>query len=129
MYKQVLSATFARGCITALRRSVSEHAAGEGLAGRRLEDFVLAVNEITTNAVLHGGGSGRLRLWWQEDLFWCEVTDDGPGLPLGWISASRAPSGYEPRGRGLWLTRLLCLHVTVVSGPGGTSVRFAATAD
>jgi anti-sigma regulatory factor (Ser/Thr protein kinase) len=126
MGRQVLCTGFAQGRITALRRLVSERAAEEGLAGKRLEDFVLAVNEITTNAVLHGGGGGRLRLWWHEDRLWCEVTDEGPGLPPGWAGASRTPPGYEPRGRGLWLTRLLCDQVTVVSGPGGTSVRFAA---
>lgn len=126
MYRQVLCATFAQGRITALRREVSEHAAGEGLAGKRLEDFVLAVNEITTNAVLHGGGSGRLRLWRHDDRLWCEVTDEGPGLPPGWVGASSTPSGHEPRGRGLWLTRLLCDQVTVESSPNGTSVRFAA---
>ncbi|MEU7744872.1 ATP-binding protein [Nonomuraea sp. NPDC049158] len=126
MGRQVLCTGFAQGRITALRRLVSERAAGEGLAGKRLEDFVLAVNEITTNAVLHGGGSGRLRLWWHEDRLWCEVTDEGPGLPPGWTDAAHTPPEHEPRGRGLWLTRLLCDQVTVVSGPGGTSVRFAA---
>ncbi|MDF2712442.1 MAG: ATP-binding protein, partial [Nonomuraea muscovyensis] len=63
MCRRALVADFARGRITVLRRAVTTYAAGMGLTGRRLEDFVLAVNEITTNAVLHGGGRGRLRLW------------------------------------------------------------------
>ena len=126
MYRQVLCTGFAQGRITALRRLVAEHAAEEGLAGKRLEDFVLAVNEITTNSVLHGGGSGLLRLWRHDDRLWCEVADKGPGLPPGWVGASCTPPGHESRGRGLWLTRLLCDEVTLLSGPGGTSVRFAA---
>jgi len=109
-----------------LRRTVSERAAGEGLTGPDLEDFVVAVNEIITNAVLHGGGGGRLRMWWQHGRLWCEVTDEGPGMPRGWSSAAPPPSGFEAGGRGLWLTRLLCDQLTIVSGPGGTSVTFAA---
>ncbi|MGN9839406.1 ATP-binding protein [Nonomuraea sp. H19] len=126
MCRQVLCASFARGRITFLRRAVAEHAACEGLTGRRLEDFVLAVNEITTNAVVHGGGHGRLRLWSHGGRLWCEVTDEGPGLPPGWMSDMRPPTGFEFGGRGLWLTRLLCDHVTIVSGPKGTTVTFAA---
>ncbi|WP_336209169.1 ATP-binding protein [Nonomuraea sp. LPB2021202275-12-8] len=122
----MLCASFAQGRITVLRRTVSERASSEGLTGRRLEDFVVAVNEITTNAVLHGGGGGRLRMWWQQGRLWCEVADDGPGLPRGWSSATPPPSGFEAGGRGLWLTRLLCDHLTIVSGPGGTRVSFAA---
>jgi anti-sigma regulatory factor (Ser/Thr protein kinase) len=126
MCRQVLCARFARGRITFLRRTVAEHAAYEGLTGRRLEDFVLAVNEIVTNAVVHGGGHGRLRLWSHDGHLWCEVTDEGPGLPPGWMSDMRPPAGFDFRGRGLWLTRMLCEHITIVSGPRGTSVSFAA---
>ncbi|MEV0390880.1 ATP-binding protein [Nonomuraea sp. NPDC050643] len=126
MCRQVLCASFARGRITFLRRAVAEHATYEGLSGRSLEDFVLAVNEIITNAVVHGGGHGRLLLWSHGGRLWCEVTDEGPGLPAGWISDLRPPAGSEFRGRGLWLTRMLCEHITIVSGPKGTSVTFAA---
>ncbi|MEO3871651.1 ATP-binding protein [Nonomuraea sp. B12E4] len=126
MCRQVLCASFARGRITVLRRAVAEHAAYEGLSGRHLEDFVLAVNEITTNAVVHGGGHGRLRLWSYDGRLWCEVADQGPGLPPGWMSGLGPPAGYEFRGRGLWLARMLCDQITIVSGPGGTTVTFAA---
>ncbi|WP_211212689.1 ATP-binding protein [Nonomuraea coxensis] len=117
---------FARGGITPLRRTVAEHAAREGLAGARLEDFVLAVNEVTTNAVVHGGGRGTLRLWSHAGRLWCEVSDEGPGLPPGWTAARPPPAGLESGGRGLWLTRTLCDQVTIVSGPRGTTVMFAA---
>ncbi|MFB4264208.1 ATP-binding protein [Nonomuraea sp. GTA35] len=126
MCRQVLCAAFARGRITFLRRAVAEHARYEGLTGRRLEDFVLAVNEITTNAVVHGGGHGRLRLWSHGERLWCEVSDEGPGLPAGWMGDMRPPEGLDFRGRGLWLTSMLCDHITIVSGPAGTTVTFAA---
>ncbi|GGO75342.1 hypothetical protein GCM10012289_50150 [Nonomuraea cavernae] len=118
--------TFARGRVTVLRRDISVCAAGEGLRGRRLEDFVLAVNEVITNAVLHGGGGGRVRLWARRGRLWCEVTDHGPGLPPGWMGSARTPSSHDTGGRGLWLTRMLCDHVTIVSSPGGTCVTFSA---
>lgn len=126
MCRQVLCTAFARGRITLLRRTVTEHAGAEGLTGRGLEDFVLAVNEIVTNAVLHGGGHGRLRLWSHAGRLWCEVSDEGPGLPAGWMGDGRPPEGLDFRGRGLWLTGMLCDQVMIVSGPAGTTVMFSA---
>ncbi|MEV4285088.1 ATP-binding protein [Nonomuraea bangladeshensis] len=126
MCRQALRVVFARGHIASLRRTVAEHAAREGLAGPRLEDFVLAVNEITTNAVVHGGGCGTLRLWSHAGRLWCEVSDEGPGLPPGWTAARPPPTGLESGGRGLWLMRTLCDQVMIVSGPRGTTVTFAA---
>ncbi|WP_127932056.1 ATP-binding protein [Nonomuraea polychroma] len=129
MCRQVWEASFARGRIASLRRAVAEHAADEGLTGRRLEDFVLVANELITNAVVHGGGHGRLRLWADGGRLWCEVTDEGPGLPPGRLGDMRPPTGFEGRGRGLWLTRMLCDHITIVSGPHGTTVTFAAVCE
>lgn len=126
MCRQVYCTSFARGRITFLRRAVAEHAGRAGLSGRGLEDFVLAVNEIVTNAVVHGGGHGRLRLWTRGERLWCEISDEGPGLPAGWMGDMRPPAGFDSCGRGLWLTSMLCEHITIVSGPAGTSVTFAA---
>ncbi|WP_327085780.1 ATP-binding protein [Nonomuraea sp. NBC_01738] len=127
--RTVLHTGFARGRITLLRRAVAEQAGCLGLSGRRLEDFVLAVNEVTTNAVLHGGGRGSLRLWSDAGRLWCQVADAGPGIPAGWLDAERPPPGMETSGRGLWLMRTLCEEVTIVTGPGGTTITFAAARD
>ncbi|MFI6484410.1 ATP-binding protein [Nonomuraea sp. NPDC050663] len=120
------AASFSRGRITAVRQAVSEQAAGWGLSGRALEDFVLAVNEIVTNAVLHGGGSGELLLWCQDGRLWCEVSDAGPGIPAAWIDRDRLPTSFSGGGRGIWLIRRLCSQISFVTGPAGTIVRFAA---
>jgi signal transduction histidine kinase len=48
-----------------------------------LDVFVLAVHEVTGNAVQHGGGRGRARLWYADGALRCRVTDDGPGLTGG----------------------------------------------
>jgi len=123
MYRQVLCTGFAQGRITALRRLVSEHAAEEGLAGKRLEDFVLAVNEITTNAVEHGIPDAEICLW-ASDGFVFEVHDRGrladplPGLV--------APHAGDPRGRGVWIARQLCDSLHVWADGQGTHVRIRA---
>src|ERR1051326_7266341 len=77
----LLLAAFDADRITALRHEVARCAVKAGLHAQRLEDFVLAVNEIVTNAVRHAGGHGRLRLWFQADTIRCEVTDEGGGIP------------------------------------------------
>jgi anti-sigma regulatory factor (Ser/Thr protein kinase) len=109
-----------------VRRLVTVAAAEAGLVGRRLQGFVLAVNEITTNAVLHGGGLGRLRLWRAGHHLVCEICDWGPGLPGGRLPANVAPPAAAIGGRGLWLTRSLCDVFTLRTGRRGTTVRLGA---
>jgi anti-sigma regulatory factor (Ser/Thr protein kinase) len=108
--------------ITALRHAVARCAAGVGLIGQRLEDYVLAVNEIITNAVRHAGGHGRLRLWTQDGTIRCEVTDEGGGIPLDRLSGRELPPSFAVSGRGLWLARHLCDAVSVATGPAGTTI-------
>jgi anti-sigma regulatory factor (Ser/Thr protein kinase) len=116
---------FALGQIRAVRHEVSRVAAGAGLTGDRLTDFVTAVNEITSNAVRHGGGSGALRLWSVDGLLCCEVTDEGHGVPAELASRRCPPSTVATNGRGLWLARQLC-DVVLTTGPDGTTVRVSA---
>ncbi|HYM55793.1 MAG TPA: ATP-binding protein [Solirubrobacteraceae bacterium] len=104
-----------------LRRSVSEWATGERLGAERVEDLVLAVNELATNSVRHGGGGGALRLWREADTLLCEVRDDGhiqQALPGRDLPAPEAGSG-----RGLWLVNRLCDLVQIRSSPGRSVVR------
>lgn len=54
-----------------------ERAARFGLSGGRLEDVALIVAELTTNSVVHGGGSGILWVWADEGRVVCEVRDHG----------------------------------------------------
>ena len=90
----LLRETFDHSTITALRHAVASRAATAGLAGERLDDFVVAVNELLTNAVRHGGGQGRLALWRADDAVVCEVSDAGPGLP---VPAERRPDAAGGR--------------------------------
>jgi hypothetical protein len=61
----LLTESFDHSSITALRHVVASRVGDAGLTGERLDDFVVAVNELLTNAVRHGGGLGRLALWRQ----------------------------------------------------------------
>jgi anti-sigma regulatory factor (Ser/Thr protein kinase) len=107
--------------VTALRHDVASCARSAGLTGQRLDDFVVAVDELLTNAVRHGGGSGRLSLWRRRDAVVCEVTDDGGGMPEP-RGMPRPPAADQPGGRGLWLADALTDRLEIDSGPHGTTV-------
>lgn len=124
--RALLSRSFTRAQVTAVRHAVTRLAAGCGLAGRRLEDFALAVNELVTNAVRHAGGQGRVRLWRTDDKLCCEVTDDGPGIPPERVEPDAPPPTSAIDGRGLWLVSRLCDQVAIDTGPAGTTVRIVA---
>ena len=51
--------------------------AAPGVDPDRLPDLVLAVNELATNSLRHGGGRGVLRIWEQDGTLCCEVDDGG----------------------------------------------------
>lgn len=115
----ILVMAFTVDQITTVRRTVTRHAADAGLTGVALQDFVLAVNEIVTNAVVHGGGGGELRLWDNGQFLGCEVTDTGPGGVL-----DTGPQPVPEAGRhGVRLARLLVDRFDVLESATGTAVR------
>jgi anti-sigma regulatory factor (Ser/Thr protein kinase) len=110
-----------------LRRDLAARAADARLpAGSEpaLEDFLLAVDEMTTNALRHGRPPVDLRLWADDQRLVCTVTDRGAGLQDPFI-------GYGPAhgddlslgGMGLWLARQLCDHVDITAADDGVRVR------
>jgi serine/threonine-protein kinase RsbW len=124
--KTLLTMVFDADRITAIRHAVARTAGSVGLRGQRLEDFVLAVNEIVTNAVRHAGGHGRLRLWLHGGSLRCEVADEGMGIPKDHLNGYELPPSFAVSGRGLWLARHLCDLLTVQTGPDGTKITLCA---
>jgi serine/threonine-protein kinase RsbW len=109
--------------IATVRHAVREFAAGNGLPERPRSDFVLAVNELVTNAVQHGGGRGGVRLWRTAGALWCEVSDQGPGIPPNRLDRRWLPPATASGGRGLWLVGRLCDDVAISTSDRGTTVR------
>ena len=119
----LVAETFDQTQVTQLRHAATACAYGAGLRGQRLDDFVLAVNELTTNAVRHGGGRGVLRMWRQAESLVCEVSDQGDGISSRPLGDHRRPAPETVGGWGLWLVRELSDTMDVTSDRGGTVVR------
>lgn len=119
----VLEQEFDDGSLYALRATVAAHASRAGLSEGRTGDLVLVVHELAANAIRHGAGHGRLRLWTAAGAVRCEITDDGPAQAAD-PEAARWP--VRP-GHGLWLVRHVADQASLDSGPSGTvaTVSFA----
>lgn len=106
--------------LVALRSAVAAHADRLGLPAGRIPELVLVAHELASNAVRHGGGTGRVRIWRDDDTVVCEISDTGPGLPAPPSDDYGRPAVDALGGRGLWLAFHLCDEFTVKSGGSGT---------
>jgi anti-sigma regulatory factor (Ser/Thr protein kinase) len=103
------------------RQFVADRAAGEAIDDDRAEGLVLAVDELVTNSLRHGGGSGVLRAWQEDDDVVCEVADRGTiSDPL---VGRLHPSLDNAGGRGLWIANHFCDLLQIRSSRAGTVVR------
>jgi anti-sigma regulatory factor (Ser/Thr protein kinase) len=98
-----------------LRRVVAAAATGAALGQTRREDLVLAIDELATNSICHGGGSGTLAIWRERDQLVCEVTDGG--IIDEPIHGRSQPDPDAVSGRGLWLVEQLTDRVEVTTAP------------
>ena len=107
-----------------VRAIVAEAAAMTSLDEERSSDLVLAVNELATNSICHGGGHGTLRLWCSDHTLLCEVRDEGNIPQAAAELGGDRPDPDAMSGRGLWLVDQLCDAVQIASSPEqGSSVR------
>jgi anti-sigma regulatory factor (Ser/Thr protein kinase) len=113
--------SFHPGGLQGVRDVVRHLGERAGLGDTRLADLVVAANEVVTNALQHGGGAGRLRVWVEPHAIICEVLDSGSiDDPL---VGRQHPAMDVHSGRGLWLANQLCELVQIRSSPAGTVVR------
>lgn len=104
-----------------VRGRVATAAEQAGMDPVGVTDFVTAASELAANSVMHGGGSGSLRIWCEGDVLMAEVEDRGRiEEPL--VGRLR-PGISQEGGRGLWLANRLCDLVQIRSSAGGTVVR------
>jgi anti-sigma regulatory factor (Ser/Thr protein kinase) len=118
-----LDQAFDAGSLYALRAAVAAHAAAAGLGRHQVYDVTAVAHELAANAVVHGAGHGRLRLWADGGFLYCQVSDDGrDGLANkpGASGDGAAPWPAE-HGHGLWLARQVADHVGIGHGPSGTT--------
>jgi anti-anti-sigma factor len=152
----ILDQAFDADSLYALRAAVAAHASQAGLSPGRADDLVIAVHELAANAVRHGAGHGRLRIWKSDHALRCEVSDNGAPQPVGDAAAaaadqpkdqakdqSKSESKNETKneskdsggwpiepGHGLALVSLIADKSSVSSGPSGTlaTISFALSA-
>jgi anti-sigma regulatory factor (Ser/Thr protein kinase) len=95
---------------------VKAQAVAAGLPEGRATDVVLAVHELAANAVHHGVGAGRLRIWNLAGALNCQVED---GDLLDSSSGPLYPLPVMP-GHGLSVARQVADQMRVLSGARGT---------
>ena len=119
----LLEQSFNEDNLYGVRAAVAAHVAT--VADQRTVDMVVLIaHELASNAVRHGGGAGRLRLWPAAGALYCEVSDGGSGLENPALAGQTLPAPSLSGGRGLWIARQLStLHIA--SSPTGTTVTAA----
>jgi anti-sigma regulatory factor (Ser/Thr protein kinase) len=102
-----------------LRGLLANHGRRSGLPPQRVEDLVLAANEIVSNAIRYGRAPITAQVWVAGDELVCRVTDSGTGIvdPLaGWLPPKVGSQG----GWGLPIARQLCDALEI--GPAGNGL-------
>ncbi|HVD39080.1 MAG TPA: anti-sigma factor RsbA family regulatory protein, partial [Solirubrobacterales bacterium] len=89
-----------------VRHRAAAAAEQAGMDATEVADLATATGELAANSVMHGGGSGTLRLWREGERLLAEVEDRGriEDPLVGQVRPDVAQEG----GRGLWLANRLC---------------------
>ena len=106
----------------ALRRVVARHASGAGLPPERVADAQVAVSEVATNALTHGGpGIATLRAWSDPARVVYEIR--GAGMIEDPMAGRIVPPADAPSGRGLLVANRLCDLIQTHTLLSGTVTR------
>ena len=105
-----------------LRRVVAHHAVSAGLSAERVADAQVAVTEIATNALTHGGPTiATLRAWSDPGRVVYEIR--GAGQIADPMAGRVVPPPDTPHGRGLLVANRLCDLVQTHTMLTGTVTR------
>ena len=104
-----------------LREFVAEVAHCARLSREHTENVRLAVNELASNSIRHGGGAGTLTTWRENGSLIYQVSDRGRIRER--LVGRLRPAPDQASGRGLWLVNHLCDLVQIRSDDHGSVVR------
>ena len=105
-----------------MRRLVALRAADAGLSGSGTGDLVLAVNEVATNSIRHGGGRGRAaRL--ADRRTRSSARSPTPARIADPLAGRVRPASGQSGGHGLWLCNQVCDLVQLRAFASGSVVR------
>ncbi|MFI9820574.1 ATP-binding protein [Streptomyces sp. NPDC052013] len=110
------------GAVSVLRRRVAAVLAEWSVCPGIVDDSLLVVSELTTNAIIHARPPAALRLSWVrgdgDEVLRIEVTDAGPprpgGQPLGGVDP-------DEHGRGEAIVHALATRHGIRIHPGGVT--------
>lgn len=108
--------------LQSIRHAVGALVTAWGATADQIDTLILITGELAANAVRHGGGRGRLRLWRLPAQLRLEVSDRGPGLRDPARAGLLLPPPGALGGRGLWLVRSFADGVEIDSGQEGATV-------
>ncbi|WP_053734355.1 ATP-binding protein [Nocardia sp. NRRL S-836] len=89
------------------------------VSGDELDDILLVVTELVSNAIDHGTSPFALRLSQSDEPCWVRVEVDDAGADLPVVGVSRL---HGDRGRGLVIIDQLAKDWGVIAGPAGKTV-------
>jgi anti-sigma regulatory factor (Ser/Thr protein kinase) len=117
----VAELSFGLDDLKSVRRLVEWEGLYSGLPDERIEELVLAVNEVASNALIHGSSPVSLRIWNEGAEIVFEVLDAGSGIGDA-LAGQLKPSPGKLGGRGLWLSRMMADAVELRSDTAGSTV-------
>jgi serine/threonine-protein kinase RsbW len=114
--------TFSLADLPDVREFAAVQARGRGMSEDAIGDFLVALNEVATNAVTHGSSKARLRVWADGSALVVDVHDDGRHWHPDDEPGQTPPPENATSGMGLWVARLLSADIEVRTGANGTTV-------
>lgn len=117
------------GSLAQLRSIATDHGRECGMSDTAVGDLIMVANELATNAVRHGGGTGQMSFWRQDRLLYCQVSDRGPGMINPSSAGAERIELTSLTGRGIWLIRQVADQMRIDAGTHGTTITVALAID